>query len=221
MHPVLARSLDDLINERGENHENKPTDGRRHFRSKENRHYSSSYNRRSRDLSPRESNKFSEFRRTVTYENRPSKSSHYPDSRSSGRFADHRTGGSITISNLHFEVSEKDLRELFESIGPVSKATIDYDRAGRSNGTATVFFKRHEDAYSARERFQNVPLDGKPMQIELQRWAKTIPRHGDTGGEVSLRNHRYGQSSNENEFRMDLDNELDRYMMSDKNQKNK
>jgi hypothetical protein len=73
----------------------------------------------------------------------------------------------IRISNLHYEVSERDLVSLFESVGPVSRAIIDYDRAGRSNGIATIIFKSRQDAYRARERFQNVPLDGKAMQIEV------------------------------------------------------
>lgn len=96
--------------------------------------------------------------------------------------------------NLHYEVSEKDLKELFESIGPVHRAVIDYDRAGRSNGRATVHFFERDDAYRARERFQNVPLDGKAMQIEILR---SHPAHSQQRG-----------------LSMELDAEMDRYMMS-------
>ena len=32
--------------------------------------------------------------------------------------------GKLTIENLHYDVSERDLKDLFEQIGPVSKAYI-------------------------------------------------------------------------------------------------
>lgn len=32
--------------------------------------------------------------------------------------------GKLTIENLHYDVSERDLKELFESIGPVTKSYI-------------------------------------------------------------------------------------------------
>lgn len=104
----------------------------------------------------------------------------------------------IRINNLHYEVSEKDLKELFESIGPVHTAVIDYDRAGRSNGSATVHFLQRNDAYRARERFQNVPLDGKAMQIEIMR----------------------AHPQRDRRMSMELDNELDHYMMETYNTNN-
>lgn len=32
--------------------------------------------------------------------------------------------GKLTIENLHYDVSERDLKDLFEQIGPVTKAYI-------------------------------------------------------------------------------------------------
>lgn len=99
----------------------------------------------------------------------------------------------IRVTNLHYEVSEKDIKELFESIGPVQRAVIDFDRAGRSNGSAAVHFFDRDDAYRARERFQNVPLDGKAMQIEVMRSQPL---------------------SHTRDMSMELDADMDRYMMS-------
>jgi THO complex subunit 4 len=221
MHPVLTRSLDDLIDERGSSA--KLTERHRAPRGRDTR-YPSGHSRKYRELSPRKINygpdRSTDLRRTVTYDDHIAQS-HRSVPRSFRGYENHSLGSSITISNLHFEVSEQDLKELFESIGPVTKASIDYDRAGRSNGTATVYFKRYEDAYSARERFQNVPLDGKPMQIELQRRAKFAPKHQNRGGGITLRNHRHNQPDSGKDIRMDLDDELDHYMMSDTNKINK
>lgn len=42
-----------------------------------------------------------------------------------------------------------------------------YDRAGRSEGRAEVSFEGRLEAQMAQDTFQNVPLDGMPMRIEL------------------------------------------------------
>merc|ERR1712137_861759 len=68
-------------------------------------------------------------------------------------------GTPVVVSNLHWEVSEDDLKSVFsEQVGPVQSAKISYDRAGRSTGNATVVFEHHSDADRALE------LDGKKMK---------------------------------------------------------
>ncbi|KII66292.1 Aly/REF export factor 2 [Thelohanellus kitauei] len=72
----------------------------------------------------------------------------------------------ILISNLSFQVNDSDIYELFREVGNINKSMVNYDRSGRSRGTAEVIYYRREDAAAAVRRYQNVPLDGRPLKIE-------------------------------------------------------
>uniref|UniRef100_A0A0D3HQC8 RRM domain-containing protein n=1 Tax=Oryza barthii TaxID=65489 RepID=A0A0D3HQC8_9ORYZ len=77
------------------------------------------------------------------------------------------TGTKLYISNLDYAVSNEDIKELFSEVGDVKRYSINYDRSGRSKGTAEVVFSRKSDALAAVKRYNNVQLDGKPMKLEL------------------------------------------------------
>lgn len=73
----------------------------------------------------------------------------------------------LHISNLHYNVSNNDIKELFSDIGPIKKAAVHYDKSGRSLGTAEVTFLSRDAAVQAIKKYHNLPLDGRPMSITM------------------------------------------------------
>jgi hypothetical protein len=70
---------------------------------------------------------------------------------------------SITISNLNYNISAGDVRELAATVGEVSRVHVHTD-----SGRADVTFKYKEDAKRAIQRYDRVTLDGRPMRLAIK-----------------------------------------------------
>lgn len=77
-------------------------------------------------------------------------------------------GTKLFISNLDYNVSNEDLKELFETIGPLVSHRVHYQqKTGRSEGTAEVVFADRAKAVLAQKKYHSIELDGRPMNIIL------------------------------------------------------
>ncbi|EIW78609.1 hypothetical protein CONPUDRAFT_108567 [Coniophora puteana RWD-64-598 SS2] len=82
-----------------------------------------------------------------------------------------RTAGSepsmkLIVSNLHYEITPKNLMSIFGQIGTlVCEPQIRYDRSGRSSGVAIVTYETIGEATRAKNQFQGLLAKGQPMEI--------------------------------------------------------
>ncbi|GAC72772.1 uncharacterized protein PANT_7d00265 [Moesziomyces antarcticus T-34] len=73
--------------------------------------------------------------------------------------------GKLFIENLQWDVSEQDLKTLFEQIGPVAKAYIKYDRSDRSTGRAVVVYDNPNHALQAKNEYDGAKAKGQVISI--------------------------------------------------------
>lgn len=88
-------------------------------------------------------------------------------SKGTGKPAPKSKPGKLMINNLHFNVTDSDMMELFSKFGRVRQASVHYNSMGKSVGTAEVIFDNVDHAVKAMQEYNNVPLDKRPMKICL------------------------------------------------------
>ncbi|CEJ95011.1 hypothetical protein VHEMI10514 [[Torrubiella] hemipterigena] len=76
-------------------------------------------------------------------------------------------GTKIKVENIHYDLTEDDLDELFKRIGPIVRLQLRYDRAGRSLGTAYVTYKEKHDAEEAVKQFDGANANGQPIRLTI------------------------------------------------------
>lgn len=76
-------------------------------------------------------------------------------------------GVTVAVSNLHPGVTQADITELFETVGPLKRAYLRKKGPNVKSGDAEVVFENMEDALDAIRRYNNVPLDNQPLHITL------------------------------------------------------
>ncbi|KAK2750414.1 hypothetical protein FQN57_003894 [Myotisia sp. PD_48] len=86
-------------------------------------------------------------------------------------------GAKLRITNLHYDLTQEDLEELFSRIGPVSTVSLVYDRAGRSEGVAFVTYQRLADANTAIREFDGANAKGQPIRLSLLSTPPPKPRN--------------------------------------------
>ncbi|KAI8876204.1 RNA-binding domain-containing protein [Backusella circina FSU 941] len=143
----------------------------------------------------------------------------------------------LAVENLHYNVTENDLLELFSTVGDVQKARIKFDPSGRSTGAAFVKYVNTEDAKEAAKKYDGVLLDGQPMRIEIKERERNESRGNNhrggrnnnfrsgnknsnnrnrNGGNRSFKD-RNSDRNNKNLTAEDLDREMESYMTNNDN----
>ena len=89
----------------------------------------------------------------------------------------------IYVGNLPFEVSEDELRQLFEAHGEVTSAKIIMDRVtGKSRGFAFVEMSDDGQAQTAIDEVNGKDFKGRPLRVNQARARTDGPRGGGGGG---------------------------------------
>jgi RNA recognition motif-containing protein len=76
----------------------------------------------------------------------------------------------LYVSNLGFQVSDSDLRKLFEGHGQVSSAKVITDReSGRSRGFGFVEMDSDKEATAAMNKLNGQEIDGRTISVSVAR----------------------------------------------------
>lgn len=86
----------------------------------------------------------------------------------------------LYVGNLSFNTSDRDLQELFATVGTVQSANVVEDRdTGRSRGFGFVEMSSKEEGNEAIEKLNGQELDGRELKVNE---AKPRENRGGGGG---------------------------------------
>ncbi len=87
----------------------------------------------------------------------------------------------LYVGNLAFSTTERDLNDLFSSVGTVSEASLITDKfSGTSRGFGFVTMSTDAEAEAAINEFNNRDLDGRNLTVNVARARESRPSgYGD------------------------------------------
>ncbi len=88
----------------------------------------------------------------------------------------------IYVGNLDYQITEDDLRDIFEEYGEVKSAKIVIDRdSNRSKGFGFVEMQEQAEGQKAIDELDGAELEGRTMRVNMAR-ERTDRRGGDRRG---------------------------------------
>jgi RNA recognition motif-containing protein len=80
----------------------------------------------------------------------------------------------IRIENLHKEMQNSELTQLFQTYGKLTRCGIKFDKMGVSTGIADVEFSTHEECEKAIQTLDNAEIKGEKLRVK---YANPIGRY--------------------------------------------
>jgi RNA-binding protein 23/39 len=90
----------------------------------------------------------------------------------------------LAIENLDAKTTEIDLMRVFETYGIIEQVELSRDAQGRSRGSASIVFRRMEDARKAQATLDRQDMNGRPMHISMNTKVVSGPAAGGGSGGV-------------------------------------
>ena len=85
-----------------------------------------------------------------------------------------RRGVKIIVRNLTRNATNKDIKSIFEKIGPLRRCGINWNSLGESKGTAEVEYLYRSDAFRACRKLDYKSIKGVPMRLEMRNGQRRI-----------------------------------------------